>query len=59
VTVTGQDDDILQGLVQTDRVYRYPILGTPLTNPGGSLAYPIYEVVIPGPVVPVNGFGRV
>ena len=58
-TATGQDDDIVQALIQTEYFYRYPILGQPpYQDPDGSLVYPFYQVTIPGQVVPVNGFGR-
>ena len=68
VTTTGTDDDIVQGLMQTYYIYKYPILGPPPKKPDGSPVFPtdcsgqpcqpIYEVTIPGQAVPADGLGR-
>jgi hypothetical protein len=68
VTTTGTDDDIVQGLMQTYYIYKYPILGQLPKKPDGSPVFPtdcsgqpcqpIYEVTIPGQALPADGLGR-
>lgn len=64
---TGTDDDLIDGLVVTNTVYRYPILGGALTTTAGTPfttdtcqtnCYGYYEVTIPGNVTQIHSLGR-
>ncbi len=53
------DDDFVTATMQTDHIYRYPILGAPGgTDPDGKPLYPFYQVRVPGPVIDTSGTGR-
>lgn len=64
---TSSDDDVVDALIVTNKVYRYPILGGPLTTTDGKPVntdqcakdcYGYYEVTIPGAMVLIHGYGR-
>ena len=64
ITQTTSDDDAIQAQVTNSTLYRYPILGGPLTNADGSPAtgctsncYGFYDVVIPGDVTNISAGG--
>lgn len=69
VSQATNDDDLIGGRQQTVYDFRYPILGRtlndasgkPIPNPGdpSKPLYPFYEIVLPGPTVPIAvGGGR-
>ena len=62
-----KDDDVLMGSQRSWSVYRYPILGRPLTDdhgqpvvgPDGKPQYGFYEITLPGQTIPFGpGGGR-
>ena len=67
VSERSDDDDLVQGKFQSYTVYRYPLLGGPLTNNDGtpytspacqSACYGFYEATVPGPMVSLDTGGR-
>ena len=64
ITQTTSDDDAVQAQITNSTLYRYPILGGPLTNADGSPVtgctsncYGFYDVVIPGDVSNLSSGG--
>ena len=65
-TESTKDDDYLAGTLRTWQVYRYPIVnyaltdtnGHPILGPDGKPRYGMYEITLPGAIVPFNGGGR-